>query len=162
MMAYSHIIKPKITQDVLGLLNHVEFVWRNRLPVRNARAQTSHLGLIGRGKAELGGKFPNLSFGQAGFLEGSANLEFGSRLGTRTMISNIAGIFSISEHCEASLRCQRCEFGEEFVLAEVTAVVWIREVIGIFKLARANDAYRKLELLRQRQGLFKLAAGQAG
>ena len=66
-MANANIVKTEVAEDVFGLLDHFEFLFGDRFAVRNARAETSHLGFVGSGQAELGGEVADLGLGQAGF-----------------------------------------------------------------------------------------------
>ena len=76
-------------------------------------------------------------------------MELGGCQGARSKIADITGIFAVSQNGVALSRCQRCEFGKEFLFAKIAAVVRIGQVIGVLELTSAQHANREIELLGQ-------------
>ena len=89
-------------------------------------------------------------------------MKFGGRLRARAVISYITGVFPIRDHFEILRARQRLEFRKQFVLAEIAAVVRVREIIWIFELLRLHHVNRKMKLLRDGERFLELAPRQAG
>ena len=161
MMADTHVVKTEIAENILSLFDHGKFLFGDRFTVRNAGAKTGHLGFVGGGEAELGGKFADFGFGETSFFERGADLKFGSGLSAGAIVSDVAGVFAIGDYSETFGFGERGELGEKFVFAEVTAVVRIRQVTLVLEFVRFNDAHRELELFPEFEGFFEFTAGQA-
>src|SRR5688572_25276595 len=78
------------------------------------------------------------------------------------MITDVAGVFTVSNDGESFRLSERGEFGEEFVFAEIAAVGGVREIGGVIELVRLNDADGEVELLRNFEGIGEFAAREAG
>ena len=68
--------------------------------VWHARTQAGHLRFVRRGQAHLRRQAREFRLGQAGFLQRRAHLEFPGRLGARTVIAHVAGIFAVGDDGE--------------------------------------------------------------
>ena len=162
MVAHAHIVEAQVAQDVFGLFNHAELLRGHGFAIRDTRAEAGHLGLVGRGQAKLGGERPDVRFGQAGFFQRGAHLELRGGLGAGAVIAQVAGVFTVSDDGQALGFGQRGQLGEQFVLAEVAAVVRVSQVAGVLKLAGPDGPDGEPELAGQRQGLLQFTPGQAG
>src|SRR5262245_210297 len=103
MMAHSNVVKSKVAQHRFSLLDHVQLLLGDRFPIRYARAEAGHLRFVRGGQAELGGNFANFSFGQPSFLQWRTHLKLLSRLSAWPNVSDIAGIFSVSDDRKTEL-----------------------------------------------------------
>jgi hypothetical protein len=119
MMANADVVEAEVTQDILGLLDHPEFMWGHGLAIRNPRAKASHLGLVGGRQTELGGKRSDIGFGQAGFLERGAGLELRGSFSAGPEATDTAGVLAIGDDSHAFSLGQRGKLGEQLVLAEI-------------------------------------------
>ena len=162
MVADANIVEAEVAQDVLGFLNHAELFRGNGFAIGHPRAKAGHLGFVGGGQAELGGERADIGLGQPSLLQRSPHLELCGGLGTGAVVANVAGVFAVGDDGQAFGLGQRGQLGEEFVFAEVAAVVRVGQVAGVLKFAGAEDAHRELEPAGQGQGLLQFAAGEAG
>ena len=160
MMADSHVIKTEIAQHVFGLLDHEELTFGHPFPVRNAGTKTRHLRFVGCGQAEFSRELANLGLGEANFFERRTDLELYGSLGAGPEIPHVARVFTVGDHCEPLSFGQRGKSGEEFVFAEIAAVIGIGEVSGIFELLRAHNPHRELKLFGGGQRGSQFAARQ--
>jgi len=120
------------------------------------------LRFVGGRQTELGGKFADFGFGETSFFERGADLKFGSGLSAGAIVSDVAGVFAIGDYSETFGFGERGELGEKFVFAEVTTIVWVREVLGVLEFGGANHADWKLKLLSEREGFVEFASREAG
>jgi hypothetical protein len=139
MVADAHVVKAEVAQDILSLLDHAKLMRGDAFAVGHPRTEAGHLGFVGCGQTELGGERADIGFGQAGLFEGGANLEFRCRLRAGTEVPDIAGVLAIGDDGQTFRFGQRGQVGEQFVFAEVTAVVGVGQVAGILKFPGAKD-----------------------
>ena len=97
---------------------------------------------------------PNFGFGETRFLQRSAHEEFRCGLGAGTIIARVAGILAVSDYAKSFSFGERGQFCEKFVFAEITAVVWVGEILGIFKFTGIDYADGKIKLPSDSQRLF--------
>lgn len=110
----------------------------------------------------MGGEFADFGLSQTKFLERCANLELCGGLCARAEIAYVAGVLAISDHVETFSAGEWDEFGKEFVLAEVAAVVGVGEVIRILEFLRFDHANGEAEIAGKLQSFVQFAARQAG
>ena len=89
-------------------------------------------------------------------------MKFGSRLCTRTKISNVARVLAVADDCKIFRLRERRKFIEQLVFAEIATVQRIREVAGIVEFSSLDDAHGKVELLAELQGFGEFATWKAG
>src|SRR5438477_4158155 len=90
------------------------------------------------------------------------HLKFSGGVSAGTVVSDVAGVFSIGNDGETFGLRERGKFCEEFVFAEIAAVVWVGEIFGVLELFGANDTDREMKLLGDREGFFQFTAREAG
>jgi len=56
---------------------------------------------------------------------------------------------------------ERLEFREQLVFAEVTAIIRVCQILGIFELLGFDDAHGQLEFLSNGESFFELPPGEA-
>src|SRR5689334_6784151 len=117
MVTNPHSVKTEIAQHVFCLLDHPQLLLSNRLAVGDARAETGHLWFVGRREAKFVGELADFGFGQAGLFQWGADLKFSGGLRSRTEISDVAGIFTVSDNREALFLRERSQLGKQFVFA---------------------------------------------
>ena len=117
--------------------------------------------LVGRGQTQLRRQLANLGFGQTDFLERRAHLKLQRGPRTRSKIAEVARVFAVGNHGEAIPSGNRRQLLEQLVFAEVTTIVRIGQVVGIFKFLGTDDADGDLKLVRNLQRLSQFAPRQA-
>ena len=162
MVADADIVEAKVAQDILGKLDHVQLLRGDGLAVGDPGAEAGHLGFVGGRQPEPGRERADIGFGEAGLLEGCADLELLRGAGTGPKVPDIAGVFAVGEDSHTFNFGQRGKLGEQLVFTEIAAVFGVGEVAGIVKFAGAEDAHRKPELAGEGHRLLKFTAGQAG
>lgn len=162
MVANADVEKAQIPQQILGGLNHLKLLLGDGFAVGNARTEAGHLGFIRRGKSKTGGKSADFGLGEAGFLEGGADLKFGRSLGSGAKIADVAGVFTVGEDGKLELAGDGEELSEEFVLTEVAAVQWVRFVVGVVEFGCGDDPDRKMELGCDFESFGQFTPGKAG
>src|SRR5262245_11892669 len=131
------------------MLDHAELFRADIFAVRDARTKAGHLRFVRGGQAELRGEFANFDFGQASLFERSADLEFRGGSGAGAKITDVAGVFTISDDGETFSSGKRSEFREKFVFAEVATIRRIGQILGIVEFFGANYADGKMKPVRQ-------------
>ena len=139
VVAHAHFAETSVAQHALGLLDHRQFLRRDRLAVRDAGAETRHLRLVGGRQAQRSGESADVALGQAGLLERGAHFELLGRLGAGPVVADVAGVFAVGQYRETALERNRLEPGEQFMLAVVAAVDRVFGVVRIGKLPRVDN-----------------------
>ena len=122
VMADADVKEAEVAKHVFGLFDHFELFGRDPFTVWDTRTEASHLRLLGSRQAKARRQLADIVLGEAGLFQRSPHLKLGSRLRARAIIAHITGVFPVGDDREALRFGERCEFGEQFVFAEIATI----------------------------------------
>src|SRR5437899_2301369 len=155
VMPHAHIVKAEIAQNIFGALDHAQLLRRNGLTIRDSRTQASHLRFLSSWQADSRRQFAYLGFRETSLFERRADLKFRCGLRAGPEVANVAGVLAIGYDGKAFFDRKRRKLRKQLMLAEIAAVLWVREIFRIGKLIGFNHPQWDAELLCDSNSVFQ-------
>ena len=122
MDADAHLAESEVEKQLLGLIDHVQFLLADRLAIDEARCKAGERRLVPGGKTHLFGEFTDLFLRQLRITKRALDAEFRDRDQSRAVIAVIVHIRAFRDIFDAVFRGSADDLREELALTDIASV----------------------------------------
>ncbi len=155
----TELTEAEVAEGGFGAVDEREALGRDFGAVGNAGGEASGRGAIPCRKVGAARKFADFGFAEADIEERREDVMLGGGTMAWAEVERVVGVDAVGDGGDIACGGELVEDGEEFVLAEVTAIARVRAVRGVFHFVSFDEFVANGELLEERSELVAVVRG---